>query len=243
MVVWFVIPVAVIITATLSGIFGMGGGLLLMAIYVLLLPVSSAMVLHGITQLVSNGFRCFLLRKHIHWPVIPYYVGGALVSVMLVWVTTLSLNKPATLLALGLIPSLNFVPKLPALDFMKPRHAFSCGIIVAGAQMTAGVSGALLDVFFLKTPLNRHQVVATKALTQSMGHLAKTLYFGSLLSAGSGEGIPIWVVPVVIISAMAGTAVGRAILEKLSETGFRKASTALVTAIGTVCLIRAWMLW
>ena len=33
----------------------------------LLLPVSSAMILHAATQLTANGSRALLLRQHILW--------------------------------------------------------------------------------------------------------------------------------------------------------------------------------
>ena len=50
----------VIVTSIISGIFGMAGGLVLMLILGIVLPVQSAMVLHGITQfLPTAGARCF----------------------------------------------------------------------------------------------------------------------------------------------------------------------------------------
>ena len=52
-------------TAFLSGIFGMAGGLILMGVLLALMPVPAAMMLHGVTQLASNGWRAFLWRDHI----------------------------------------------------------------------------------------------------------------------------------------------------------------------------------
>ena len=45
------------LTALLSGIFGMAGGLVLMGALALVLPVSAAFVTHGLLQLVANGWR------------------------------------------------------------------------------------------------------------------------------------------------------------------------------------------
>ena len=45
--------VAAFLTATLSGIFGMAGGLVLMGALAFVLPVSAAFVTHGILQLVA----------------------------------------------------------------------------------------------------------------------------------------------------------------------------------------------
>ena len=52
-----VILIATLATAFLSSIFGMLGGLILMGVLANLLPVSAAMVLHGLIQLTSNGYR------------------------------------------------------------------------------------------------------------------------------------------------------------------------------------------
>ena len=47
-------------TAFLSGLFGMAGGLILIGVLLTILPLPSAMVLHAITQMASNGWRAFL---------------------------------------------------------------------------------------------------------------------------------------------------------------------------------------
>src|SRR4029077_6788735 len=65
-------------TAFLSGLFGMAGGLILIGVLLTILPLPSAMVLHAITQMASNGWRAFLWRAHIRWrPVFVYLIGCA----------------------------------------------------------------------------------------------------------------------------------------------------------------------
>src|SRR5260221_2002876 len=54
-------------TAFLSGLFGMTGGLILIGVLLALMPLPTAMVLHAITQMASNGWRAFLWRSHIRW--------------------------------------------------------------------------------------------------------------------------------------------------------------------------------
>ena len=66
-------------TAFLSGLFGMAGGLILIGVLLTILPLPSAMVLHAITQMASNGWRALLWRSHIRWrPVSIYLIGCAL---------------------------------------------------------------------------------------------------------------------------------------------------------------------
>ena len=51
------------------------GGLILMGVLASLLPVGAAMVLHGLIQLTSNGYRAWLNRKDIQWPDCRYIIG------------------------------------------------------------------------------------------------------------------------------------------------------------------------
>ena len=91
-------------TAFLSGLFGMAGGLILIGVLLTILPLPSAMVLHAITQMASNGWRAFLWRCHIRWrPVVIYLIGAALA--LGAWsITRYVPDKPIALLLLGVTP-------------------------------------------------------------------------------------------------------------------------------------------
>ena len=88
-------------TAFLSGLFGMAGGLILIGVLLTILPLPSAMVLHAITQMASNGWRAFLWRSHIRWrPVSIYLIGCALA--LAAWsITRYVPDKPIALIIAG----------------------------------------------------------------------------------------------------------------------------------------------
>ena len=75
------LSVLMIGTAFLSGIFGMAGGLILIGVLLVIFPLPTAMVLHAITQMASNGWRATLWWRHIEWKTIAFNVAGSLVSV------------------------------------------------------------------------------------------------------------------------------------------------------------------
>ncbi|MBI3707351.1 MAG: sulfite exporter TauE/SafE family protein, partial [Proteobacteria bacterium] len=54
-------------TSFLSGIFGMAGGMILIGVLLALLPLPEAMVLHGVTQMASNGWRAVLWVRYVRW--------------------------------------------------------------------------------------------------------------------------------------------------------------------------------
>src|SRR6202140_2393024 len=91
-------------TSFLSGLFGMAGGMILIGVLLTLMPLPTAMVLHAITQMASNGWRALLWRSHIRWrPVFVYLIGCALA--LAVWsIARYVPDKPIALLLLGRAP-------------------------------------------------------------------------------------------------------------------------------------------
>jgi uncharacterized membrane protein YfcA len=91
-------------TAFLSGLFGMAGGLILIGVLLTILPLPSAMVLHAITQMASNGWRAFLWREHIRWRPVSIYLIGCAVALAAWSITRYVPDKPVALLLLGVTP-------------------------------------------------------------------------------------------------------------------------------------------
>jgi uncharacterized membrane protein YfcA len=234
------VVLAAFVTATVSGVLGMAGGLLLMGALLLVLPAALAFVVHGLLQLVSNGWRAFLQRRHLRWDVVGWYSLGAVAAAALVTAVRYTPDKALTYLLLGLVPLLVWLPKRwLALDASRPGHAALAGLLVTSVNLVAGVAGPLLDVFFVRTTLRRHSVVATKAATQVLSHLAKVLVYGGPVLAGSGPGVPWLVVAAAVPLSMLGTALGGRLLDRLTDASFASATRWVVTGIGIVYLVQA----
>jgi uncharacterized membrane protein YfcA len=236
---------AVFVTALISGVFGMAGGLLMMGALGLVLPVSAAFVTHGVIQLVANGWRAALHRAHIRWRVIGFYAVGAVAAALAAAVIALVPSKPLLYLLLGLVAFLVWIPKKSLqLDAARPTHAVFCGAGVTGLNLTAGVAGPLLDVFFVRTEMTRHQIVSTKAATQTLSHLAKIIVYGAPLAADGADGLPpIWLFAAAIPLSILATVMGGRILDRMTDRGFLAWTRWIVTAAGVLYLARAAQLW
>ncbi len=79
-------------------------------------------------------------------------------------------------------------------------------------MLLTGVTGPLLDTMFLRSPLERRQIVATKAACQVFGHGFKLIYFGALIEQ-VGQIEP-WFLGLAVASSMIGTSLGRLLLEQ-----------------------------
>ena len=233
------------VTAALSGVFGMAGGLMLKGAIALVLPVSATFVTHGLLQLVANGWRAILHRKYVVWRIVGVYALGSAVAGGLMASIAVEPTKATLYLLMGAVTGLLWIPQSwLKLDAERPAQAFVSGLSVTGLNLTAGVAGPLLDIFFVRTALTRHQIVATKAATQVFAHLAKVIVYGAPLIALHGKGLPPWwVFALAIPLSMAGTAVGGLILERMDDVNFKRLSRLIVTATGLLYLFWAAQLY
>jgi uncharacterized protein len=239
------LTIAAFLTAALSGIFGMAGGLVLMGVLAFVLPVPTVFVTHGILQLVANGWRAVLHRQYIKWAILAWFIGATLLGAAIVSLLSIIPSKPVLFLLLGLVPMMVWLPKgWLQLDAAKPSHALIFGTIASILNLTAGVAGTFLDTLFVRTGLNRHEIVATKAAIQSLNHLAKIGVYGSLLiSSGSAAMPPWWLFVLAIPASLVGTTVGGRILDRMSDINFKRWTAWIVTVIGGIYLLKAMTLF
>ncbi|HKP59679.1 MAG TPA: sulfite exporter TauE/SafE family protein [Polyangiales bacterium] len=230
-----------LLTAVLSAVFGMAGGMLLMGVYAALLPIPTAMVMHGATQLISNLARAYLLWRAVYWRGVGYYVIGSAAAFAALSCVHWVPDPWLVFLGLGLTPFIAAVLPARWFDFERPRAAAATGCAVAALQLTAGAAGPLLDIAFVDSKLGRHQVVATKAVTQCFSHSLKLAYFLPALARGS---VDPGLVLGVFLATLSGTKLGTAILERMSDATFRRYSRTIVLCVGSVYLCKAtWLLW
>jgi uncharacterized protein len=231
-----VLAISTLVTSFISGILGMAGGMILMGVLLALLPLPAAMMLHGIAQLAANGWRALLLRKEIDWRVFAGYASGAFIAFALFAMARLVVGKPVALIAMGVTPFVALaLPERLQLNVERRWHSFACGIACSALSLTAGIAGPILDVFFVRARMSRHAVVATKAVTQSLSHVLKILYFGGLLAV-EGSGVPPWLAVTIVLLAFAGTSLSRQVLERISDASFRSWTRWTVMMLGAMYL-------
>ncbi|GGB76623.1 MULTISPECIES: sulfite exporter TauE/SafE family protein [Henriciella] len=237
-----IILIATLVTAFISGIFGMAGGLILMGVLTALLPVATAMIVHGAIQMVSNGWRAWLLRGHIDWAIFARYALGSVAAVVLLVLLAWRPDKTMVYLLLGLTPLMVWIPKsIVDLNIQKRGQAEIAGFVVQALNTLAGVAGPLLDLFFVRTDMTRQAIVATKSATQVMAHLVKIAFWSAPVVAAAGLSAmpPLWLFALAIPLSMTGTWLGGLVLERMNDVDFKRWMRWLVTVIGVIYLARA----
>lgn len=242
MTTWIIIWVSVALTSVLSGVLGMAGGMILMLILVSTIGVAAAMMLHGAVQATSNGSRAWFLRAHIQWQLMPAYLTGAgFAMALFLWILII---PPAglVLILVGIFPWLaRASSSLKGLDITHTPTTILCGFSVTAAQLLAGASGPLLDMFYLQSPLSRQAIVASKAITQTVGHVLKILYYGFAVAVTVD--LPWWLYLSSALLAVAGARIGTLLLNRWNDADFRRVSDYVILSIAAYCVAQgAWLL-
>jgi uncharacterized membrane protein YfcA len=229
-----VLSAVALATAMLSAIVGMAGGITLLSAMLLILDPLVAIPIHGVVQLVSNGSRSVIQRRHIKWPILWRY--GALLFPMGfvgLWVAQ-SLPPVAARCLIGAFVLLaTWAPKALLIGTHPERadshrRFWALGGVVGVLNITIGASGPLIAPFFLNIGLTRHQLIGTKASCQTLGHLAKIAIFGI-----AGFAFAQYAVLLATMSAgvIVGTWLGSRMLDRVSEHAFTRLYKTVLTLI------------
>lgn len=229
------ILLSVFVTSFISGVIGMGGGSILMGVYLAFFPVEAAMILHGGTQLTANGSRAFFLKKYIRWELMPTYFIGIIPVLIAFYLFKFVPSKGLIYILLGSFPFISMFfrrTNILYLTIEKSFHAFLCGVFITIVQLTAGASGVVLTEFYIHSSLNRKEIVGTESFTQSTAHLTKLLYFMVLMSDwGQMSEIAWYVYPLIIVTSIAGTFAGKQILVRLSDLHFKRYAKIIIRGV------------
>lgn len=238
-----IIAATIVASSFLSGVFGIAGGMILLGVLLVYFDVATAMVMFSIIQLAANGWRVVLWWRFVIWRIFFLYLAGGIVAFGLMRLIAFVPDKATVYLLLGLLPYL--VEALPAAA--RPNIEwrgvpFVTGLLTTAVHFVAGAGGLFLDIFFQKSALDRKTIVATKSATQTLGHVLRMLYFGTL--AGAGEAVPHWTYGVAIVLAIGGTSLAPLVLDRMSDRGFRRWTRWLIFAVSAVYLVRGgWLTW
>ena len=88
--------------------------------------------------------------------------------------------------------------------------------------------------------MTRHQVVATKAVAQFLGHLSKVIFFGGLAVTLVSENWPdFWLLIIAMIVSVLGTTLGKKVLDRINDKTFFSWTQRIMLTVGAVMIARA----
>jgi uncharacterized membrane protein YfcA len=226
------------LTSGVSATFGLGGGV---AMLIALLSFTSpiiALPLHAIIQLGSTTSRSALLRKHIIFEIVWWFVPGIILGILIAMqvLVTLDTTWLQSILAVFIMWSV-WAPKLNA-KAISVRTYFGVGTATSFATMFLGATGPLVAAFITPERYGRDATVATHAACMTMQHVIKAIAFGFL-----GFAFFAWIPLIVamLFSGFAGSWLGGLLLRRIPEHIFKICFKLVLTALALRLLVTALM--
>jgi uncharacterized membrane protein YfcA len=239
--VYALLGCTILVSSFISGVFGMAGGMILLGVLLNYFDVPSAMILFSIIQLCANGWRAFQWRHYVRWPIFYKYLAGAVIAFAVMYSIKFVPDKTMVYLSLGLMPfAIEALPRDWRPNIEWRGVPFITGLLTTVIQVLAGVGGLFLDVFFQKSMLDRKTTNATKATVQSLSHVVRIAYFGTVSGLA---GVPKWALPPSIALAIAATSLAPFVIERMTDHGFRQWTRRIIFAVSIVYLFHGAMLW
>jgi uncharacterized membrane protein YfcA len=204
------------VTSLISAAFGIGGGVVMIAVLGSLLPPLALIPIHAVVQAGSCVGRAALMFRSIHWVVVPPFVIGALVGASIGGLTVVNLSPGVVQLSVGLFIIWSIFFKPPS---VLRRSAGLIGVVSTFLTMFFGATGPFVISYIKGLGLDRMYQVGTHAALMSFQHVAKTLVFAVL---GFAFGPWIWLIAGLILTGLLGTIVGQQVLNRTTDARFAK---------------------
>lgn len=220
------LTLAAFLTATLSGLAGLGGGTILIGLFFALgLPPSEAVPLFAAIQLISNTSRTVAYARHVHWRAAGWFLLAAVPTTAAIAPFVVGADPDLIGLLLGLLILASLAPAADAKP-LPPVPAFVvAGFLNGSLGLFVGATGLFVGRLFLRPEWDKRTTIGTLALTQTLGHGLRVAAFGLLgLSAFAS---PERLIPLAL-AVIAGTWAGKQLNQHLSQRQFELGFKALL---------------
>lgn len=221
--------IASFFTSALTAAFGVGGGVAMLALMGLFVPVAALIPVHGAVQLGSNTGRAWHQRAHVRRDVLAPFLAGSLAGATAGALLVVQLPDAFLKLALGAFIIAVTWTKIPGVEKLGRAGLAVGSAVLALLTMFVGATGPLLSVFFAQLMADdRKALVATHAAGMTIQHFLKIVVFGF-----AGFAFAAWLplVAAMIASGYLGTVYGSRLLDRLPEETFRRWFRIGITAL------------
>jgi uncharacterized membrane protein YfcA len=224
-------------TSAVSAAFGLGGGMMLIAIMAQAMPIPALVPVHGVVQMGSNAGRALVLLKHVNWPAALWFMLGAAAGAVFGGAVAISLPAAAVRLGLGLFILWMVWGRTPRFDRAPKRAMAGAGLVATGLSMIFGATGPIGGAVLSAIGLARQAFVATQAVTALVMHVFKIVVFGLL-----GFVFAPWLglILAMIASGFIGTLAGTRLLARMPEPMFRTGFRLVMTLLAGSLLLRGF---
>lgn len=212
----------------ITAAFGIGGGVMLLAVMTVFMPVPVAIPVHGVIQAGSNVGRTALTWRHVEWPILLAFAGGAVVGAAAGSQLLVRLPQAWMELALGAFILWSCWGPMPRIHRGSVLGIGIGGALTSVLTLFVGATGPFVGAFLRALRLDRLRHVGTFSACMVLQHGLKVAVFG-LVGFAFGPYLPF--LAVMLVCGFVGTFIGRRVLERIDDALFRRALTLLLTVL------------
>ncbi len=216
-------------TSLLTAITGVGGGMILIAAMVGVVPAAALVPVHAVIQLASNVSRAGFGWRHIRWEYMTAFVAGSIIAGALgsQFIRLINLDYITLFVAAFILLSV-WVPNWINVLLNERSEMFSIGVVQTGLGTMGGTTGPLANASLMRLACARDEVVTTVAAQMSVTHIIKIMAFSLL-------GVSIWswwpLMTGMSVGVILGSWVGTRSRAKLNEQLFKRIVNILLTVL------------
>lgn len=182
MAAWWIYPVMGVVAGILSGLLGIGGGLLLVGALILLLPGQGVPETIAVPVALASSLASIVLtglssayahqkRGAVLWPTVTWLVPGMLLGAVMAGIGVVQWAGPGlrwAVVGYCLLVALQLVANWPKADTIRTSQAVGwpwtlAGVLIGGISSVVGIGGGSMTV----PALIWHGVPAVKAVATS----------------------------------------------------------------------------
>lgn len=216
---WVILILVSYLAATISGVAGFGGALLLLPFLTNIVGIKEAIPILTIAQIFGNLSRVTFSFSKIAWRPVIYFMIGSIPASYFGSRLFISADKDLiTKIIGGVILAIVIWRRLKLHATKLTNRYMTVGGLASGfLSGLSGVGGPIAVLFFLGYGLTGSALIASEAMTATMTHLTKTFIYSSghiITSTGLLYG------SVLGITMVFGSWTGKKIIDKLSKDKF-----------------------
>lgn len=226
-------------TSALTASFGVGGGIAMLALLGIFVPVAVLIPVHGAVQLGSNTGRAWHQRAFVRMDVAAPFMAGSVVGAVLGAFVVVQLPDAALKIILGAFIIAITWAKIPGIERLNKAGLAVASVALAVISMMVGATGPLVSPILAQfIPDDRKALVATHAASMVVQHGLKIVVFG-LAGFAFGDWLPM--VAAMIATGYLGTRYGSLLLDRMPENTFRSWFKIGITVLALDLLRRGLM--
>jgi uncharacterized membrane protein YfcA len=217
------------VTAFIGVYTGAAGGVILLALMAMVLPVAVVIPVHTVVMLGTGVTRTMIMWRFVMRDTLLPFIAGAVVGAAAGAKVFVALPISWLQAILGaFILLVTWMPHLGRIGARGRRFAvLGFGTVFLGVFVSA--TGTLLAPFIASATPDRHNLAATMGALMTIAHLAKLVAFG-FIGFAIASFMPLMVA--MIATGAVGNWLGEVALHRTSEQRFRLVFQVVLTILG-----------